>query len=241
MEPNTVKRGPGRPRKNPLPVETATAAPVAVVETPTPAPKFTAPTLTPLDDAYWTAEMMEQYGGDLSAWDSWNPRSGKPFPKHTDYAPGVMGNFLPDLNPPGMIVYRHDPTLRFHHALWDDDGSAYSRQMFVTMTRKGYRPATSDEFVVHPDLRTVITPDDNKRLTFAASKASALVVMVQGEEAYRRDRKYQTAASDEIQKTAEEKAATLQREMHDGGLRGIQHSTMKVEDDWEAADEFKRR
>ena len=190
-----------------------------------------------------TDDQLEQFGGDVAALDAWEGRGRAarhiPFARHTDYAPGSEG-VMPNLNPRGMLVLRHDPAKRFHFAFWDEDGSADSRRMFTIMSRKGCRPATSDDFIVHPDLRATITPDETHRLTFAASKAGVSVVMFQTEEDYRRDRKQLLSASDEIQKTAEEKAATTEEALRRGGLTGVTASS-RMEDDWEADDEYRNR
>ena len=180
---------------------------------------------------------LESYGGDIAALESWSPKSGRPLATWRDYAP--RGSVLPDLNPKGMLVYKHAPEKQFQFAYLDEDGSPYYRQCFMSMSRRGYKAATSDDFIIHPSLRGILVPDETHRLTLGASKGAVTVVMVQSAADYRRDREYILRDSNKIQRAAEERSDKLQQELRGGGLYGVTASTT-IEDDFDAAQEFRR-
>jgi hypothetical protein len=212
----TVKRGPGRPRTNPEPiVQTQTVAPTAEAVT------TTLPTIPDHE--------LENYGGDIAAWDSVRP--GMSLKRRGEYEPGTLGFHLPDLNPPGTLVHRHNPDLKFHFGWWDDTAASSSRTTFVTMAQKGYKVALASDFIVCPELRFAISADANDRLTFAPGKDGAMVVMYQSEADYRANQKRLLRDSDYVQASAEERAARLQDELRRGGLTGAIAST-KIEDDF---------
>jgi hypothetical protein len=210
----TVKRGPGRPRKAAsevtLDVESL-AAPVASIPD----------------------SELENYGGDLAAWDSVGvDRYGNrlQIARRSDYQLGTMGAHLPDLMPPGTMVHREAPELKFHWGWWEDNGTSSSRAAYHELVSKGYKPALADDWIVCPELRDTVVPDNNRRLTFAASKDGAHVVMYQSEADYLAVRKIVTRESDFVQQTAEERAAQLQEALERGGMRGVR-ATSTIEDD----------
>jgi hypothetical protein len=133
-------------------------------------------------------------------------------------------SYLPDLNAPGSIVLKDSPATRFHWRWWEDNGSPASRMDYNVLAQTGFKPALAAEWILAPWLRDTIVPDSNGRLTFAASKDGAHVVMYQGEADYRKLRKLITRDSDYVQQTAEERAAKLQEELERGGLRGVRAS-----------------
>lgn len=222
--------GKGRHR-NDCPAKTATPAPeyqtgTAVVMDAPPEP-YTIP-----DDE------LENYGGDLAALDSWSPRARTPFASWRDYAPS--GSVLPDLNPKGMLVFKHAPEKNFHFTYLEEDGSPHSRQAYMTMNRRGFKPVTADDFVVHPTLRDIFVFEDGTgRLTLAAAKGAVTVVYAQGEADYRKYRDLMLKQSNEIQKTAEEKVAELQESARSGGFHSVTSSS-RMEDDIEAASIYRR-
>jgi hypothetical protein len=219
-EATTVKRGPGRPRKNPL---EAPAAPITETHTPAPVAVAQTATINTIPDYE-----LENYGGDIAAWDS--VPHGRKLALRGDYDVGAYGTSLPDLTPPGSLVNRHNPTMRPHPAWWEDVPTSSSRAMFATMVQKGYKVAMAEDWIVAPELRAVITADSTGRLTFASGRDGAMVVVYQSESDYRAHQKRLLRNSDSIQKTAEERAAMLEETLRRGGMSGVR-STLTVEDD----------
>lgn len=178
-------------------------------------------------------EELENYGGNLAAWEgAGRDIYGKivPLAKRGDYLPGSIGASLPDLNPPGTFVYKTAPDLKFNWAWWDDNGTSNSRTTYNDFRSRGYKPALASEWITCPELRDTIVPDSNDRLTFAASKDGAHVVMYQSEADYRRIRALITRESDFVQQSAEERASALQEELRAGGLRGVRVKSEMTED-----------
>lgn len=195
-----VKRGPGRPPKVQPAVATITAP---VVEQTIP------------------DEELENYGGNIAAWEAAGRRG---LALRGDYLPGSQDMWLPDLNPPGTLVLKDEPSIRFNWAFWEDNPSATSRSTYALLKAKGYKPALVTDFIVCPELRDTIVDDGTGRLTFAASKEGSHVVMYQSQADYDFHRKALLRLSDEIQKTAEERAAATQEALQRGGLSGVKAS-----------------
>lgn len=179
---------------------------------------------------------LEQYGGDIAALDSVGGRRER-LARRSAYRAGHLG--LLDLNAPGTLVRRDTPDLTFHFAWWDDNHKQDGRVAWVTMTQKGYQPAMKDDWIVAPELRTVVCPDDSGRLTLGASKDGAMVVMYQSVAAYREAKRIDYLGSDYIQQTAEQRANELQEEAARAGLTGLAILS-RMEDDRESANYFKR-
>lgn len=182
-------------------------------------------------------DQLEQYGGDLAALESWSPRSRRPFASWDSYGP--RGSVLPDLSPRGMLVYKHDPGQKFHFAYLEEDGSPHSRMTYMVMRRNGYVPVTADDFIVHPSLRDFLQPDDTGHLSLGALKGAVTHVYAQPEVAYRRSQAIKLQHSDNIQKTAEERASEIQSGANRDGLNSLTASAT-MEDDHEAATEYNR-
>lgn len=164
---------------------------------------------------------MEQYGGDLAALDSWSPKAGRPLATWRNAS--LSSSSIPELLSKGMLVYRHAPEQLFHFAFLLEDGQAAYQQAFYAMQKRGYRPATLADWYVHSILRGVLLPEDGTlRLTLGgAIKGGATVVYYQDEANYRRIRKLERTMSNEIQKTAMQKAAEQQERANREGLDGI--------------------
>jgi len=183
-------------------------------------------------------EEMEQYGGDLAAIDSWSPKARRPLATWRDFAPTASAQ--PDLSPKGLLVNRHDPTLKFHFAFLEDDGSPHYRRLAQTMRLRGYKPATLGDFYVHSLLRESIVPEDGtQRLTLGALKGAQTVIYVQDEASYRRLQAIKLRQSDEIQKTAEQRTADLLDGARRDGFGSIRGDSV-MEDDLEAAQMYNR-
>jgi hypothetical protein len=210
-----VKRGPGRPRKIQPP-------PPPVVET---------------DDGSLSPEEEKQILacdlGDIAARESWTQKSGHRFAERGDFAPTM--SYLPDLSHPGTLGNQFNPANQTNRAWLEEDGSRHARQTAMLMRQKGWRPATvQDGYIICPELREAIRADDSGRLVLADTNGkSAAVVMVRSQADYARDRKQLLRHSDDIQLTAEEKAARLQESMRRAGASGVVASS-KMEDDFGA-------
>lgn len=183
-------------------------------------------------------EEMEQYGGDLAALDSWSPKARRPLATWRDFPPTASAQ--PDLSSRGLLVNRHDPTLKFHFGFLEEDGSPHYRRLAQTMRLRGYKPATLGDFYVHSLLRESIVPEDGtQRLTLGALKGAQTVIYVQDEANYRRIQAINLRQSDEIQKTAEQKANELLDGARRDGFGGIGGGSV-MEDDHEAAQMYNR-
>jgi hypothetical protein len=181
---------------------------------------------------------MEQYGGDLAALDSYSEKSRRHFATWREFPPTASAQ--PDLSPRGLLVNRHDPTLKFHFAFLEEDGSPHYRRLAQTMRLRGYKPATLDDFYVHSLLRDSIVPEDGtRRLTLGALKGAVTVIYVQDEKSYRKILAIVRRQSDEIQKTAEQKTNDLQEQARRDGFGSVT-MTSAMEDDREAAQLYNR-
>lgn len=166
-------------------------------------------------------EEMENYGGDLSALDSWSRKSGRPLATWRDAPPISRG--MPDLSSRGLLVNRHAPEQCFHWAYLAEDGSQSYQQAVLTMRLRGYKPATLADWYVHSLLRDVLVPEDGTgRLTLGgALKGGAIVVYCQDEANYRRIKSLERAQSDRIQETAEQRQAEMQERLARDGFGSV--------------------
>lgn len=218
---NVLKRRPGRPRKNlvdPSIVESVAATQEVSEPEPSEIPE--------IDDS-----QLEDFDlGDIAARDSWTPLSGKPFARRGSYAATI--SHLPDLNPPGTLVNRHDPTKQYQRGWLEEDGSRHARQVALQIRSTGWRPAMAGDFIVCPELREFITADDSGRLVYADMNGkTAAILIVRDQAAYTRARKELTRLSDGIQLSVEEKAAQLQENLRRQGMSGVT-ATATLTDDY---------
>lgn len=213
--PATEHRGPGRPRKE-QPVATETTSDASVQSEPAADTRQLWYGLPCMPD-----DEMEQYGGDLSALDSWSKKSGRPFASWRDAPP--ISRAMPDLAAKGLLVNRHAPEQLFHYAYLTEDGSPNFQQAMLTMRLRGYKPTTVADWYVHSLLRDILVPEDGTgRLTLGgAMKGGSTVVYAQDEASYRRIKNLERAQSNEIQKTTAQRQAEMQEGINRDGLAGI--------------------
>jgi len=202
----------------------ATMAPQEVAPEPVappPAPTFYGLPIMP-------DEWLEQYGGDLSAIESWSPKSGHLMA--TVRSSKSAGGPMPDLAYKGMLVYRHAPEKQFHFVYLLEDGSSNYQVSIGTLRQRGYRPVTVADFLVHSTLRDgVLISDDgtaNGRLTLGgALKGGMTVVYRQDKASYDQWRNHDRRFSDQIQMTADEQAARMQENLVRDGFQVTTEAT----------------
>lgn len=180
------------------------------------------------------------YGGSLGALGA-IPR-GKELAARSDYRSAAS---MLDLSAPGTLVSKDDPSQLYNFGWWDDDPTSdFSTTMFLEMRKKGYHVATKDSFIVAPDLREVISPDDSGRLTLMGNRGgrSAKVVVYQSKADYDRSQKDLLRDSDELQKSFEERSAEQAEKLAKSGLGKLgARSTSTVEDEYMQVTDTKKR
>jgi hypothetical protein len=140
----------------------------------------------------------------------------------------------------GDFKYRLNPSLEIDLALWEDTGSTQSFAQYMKMTgQDGFNVAMAEEWDVATRLQLAWKSDGAKRLTFGGMSTNTMVLMWRTGESADKSSARSLKWSNEVNKTAEDRAAELQDKL--GPLNASVSVTLEDDDDDDPKPARKRR